>query len=215
MTAPVLRFPPLDAQPHLNARFIKRVPGIDVRTDRETALARLEAIHETTRREAGFGPLAAAEQVHGDRVSVAVAGATAPGTDALITDQPGLCLGIYVADCAALYVADRRGRAIGLAHSGKNGTALGILPRTIEAMRERYGIQPQDLTVVVSPCIRPPDYEIDFARDIARQAIALDVGEFHDCEQNTAAHPGEYYSYRREKGQTGRMLALLELRARK
>jgi copper oxidase (laccase) domain-containing protein len=64
---------------------------------------------------------------------------------------------------------------------------------------------------VVSPCIRPPDYDIDFAAIIRQQANELGIANFHDSCQNTATDLEMHYSYRIEKGQTGRMLALLAL----
>jgi copper oxidase (laccase) domain-containing protein len=67
------------------------------------------------------------------------------------------------------------------------------------------------LIVQLSPCIRPPHYEIDFAAEIVRQAHAAGVTKVYDDGVCTACHPDLYYSYRAEKGKTGRMLALLGL----
>ncbi|PYL69986.1 MAG: hypothetical protein DMF22_10430, partial [Verrucomicrobia bacterium] len=63
----------------------------------------------------------------------------------------------------------------------------------------------------LSPCIRPPHYELDFAAEIVRQCRALGVKEIHDPAVCTACDLDCYYSYRAEKGKTGRMLALLGL----
>jgi copper oxidase (laccase) domain-containing protein len=63
--------------------------------------------------------------------------------------------------------------------------------------------------VVLGPCIRPPDYEVDFAREIQQQAKQAGVGLFHDSGLNTAADLSRFYSYRKEMGKTGRMLALI------
>ena len=78
-------------------------------------------------------------------------------------------------------------------------------------MQREFGTQPSDLIVQLSPCIRPPAYEIDFAADIRAQALAAGVhaSNLHDSLQCTAADPARFYSYRREKGRTGRMLALM------
>ena len=157
--------------------------------------------------------LATAEQVHGDVVAEARQPVLHPGADALVTNIPGLVLGIYVADCAAVYLADRAGRAIGLAHSGRAGTALNITGRTIAAMREAHGIEPRDLVIHISPCIRPPLYETDFAAEIALQARAAGVLDVHDDGICTGRNTRTYYSYRVERGKTGRMLAALALRA--
>ncbi len=78
-------------------------------------------------------------------------------------------------------------------------------------MSENYGTNPADLVCVVSPCIRPPDYDTDFAATIRAQAAGLGITSFHDSCENTASDPTVHYSYRREKGRTGRMLALLSI----
>lgn len=210
-------FPALDSLPFLRSAFVTRCPGIDVTTDRETALARLWSIHREIADEAGFAgmPFAKAEQVHGNLVTRVDAAPpeTAPGADGLMTSVPGICLAIYVADCAAVFIADRHGRGISLVHSGKKGTEQGITSRAIEKMQAELGIAPSDLIVQISPCIRPPHYEIDFAADIVRQAREAGAGEVIDCNLCTASDPARYYSYRREKGRTGRLLALIALKA--
>ena len=208
-------FEPLASLDKVRAAFLPRLPGIDVVTDRETALARLAAPHAASLRSIGFDParLAIAEQVHRDVVAVARESRAHPGADALVTDVPRLALGIYVADCAAVYLADRHGRAIGLVHSGRAGTELNITGRTIALLHEEFGIAPADLVVHLSPCIRPPLYETDFAATIAAQARAAGVGEFCDDNICTGREVASYYSYRVERGRTGRMLAVLELKS--
>ena len=116
-----------------------------------------------------------------------------------------------MADCAAVYVADRKGRAIALLHSGRAGTEANITRRTIRLMTEAFGIGPADLAVHISPCIRPPLYETDFAAAILRQAREAGVGEVVDDGICTGKNVARYYSYRVERGRTGRMLAALKL----
>lgn len=213
---PAESFPSLDALPFLRAAFLQRCPGIDVSTDRETALARLNVVHRETADGLGFHdqPFVHAEQVHGALVArVETAQATpVAGADALMTSSPEVCLAIYVADCAAVYFADKKGRAIALAHSGKKGTELGIVPRTIATLKEEFTILPSDLVIQIGPCIRPPHYEVDIATAILHQAREAGVTDVHDCGVCTASNPDHYYSYRREKGRTGRLLALMALR---
>ncbi len=67
------------------------------------------------------------------------------------------------------------------------------------------------MIVRLSPCIRPPHYEVDFASEIIRQSRALGVQHIHDSGTCTAGDLGRYYSYRAEKGRTGRMLAVIGL----
>lgn len=219
---PVEQFAALAALPSFRHGFVGLVPGVDVRSDKTEALRRLDKVHRQARRSLGMGegemPLLTAEQVHGAEIAVIDSPVTADhryaGCDGLITNQPEIALGIYVADCGAVYLLDPVRRVIALVHSGKKGTELGIAPRAIELMQTRFGSDPKDLVVQVSPCIRPPRYEIDFATEIARQCRELGVLQVHDCGTCTASEPERYYSYRREKGRTGRMLALLAMNSR-
>lgn len=196
--------------------FLGRVPGIEVAVDRSEALARLDGCHRAARARLGWGslPFVTAEQVHGREVAVLAVGdplpaGPIPGVDGVITDQAGVCLGIYVADCCPVYLADAAHGAIGLVHAGRKGAELGIVPAAIEAMKWAFGTEPGRLTVQLGPCIRPPWYEVDFAAQIIQQARDCGVSQVVDCGICTASNPKAYYSYRREKGRTGRMLALL------
>ena len=170
-----------------------------------------------------------AEQVHGNEIAVidkvgsalradrgrrgaaSLPGPEFPACDGIITNQRSVALGIYVADCCAVYIVDPRTPAIGLVHSGRKGTELGVVTNAIRQMIERFGSDPANMIVQLSPCIRPPHYEVDFAAEIIRQCRALDVQHIHDSGACTACDLGRYYSYRAEKGKTGRMLAVLGL----
>lgn len=215
MKAPAETFEALAGVPGIRHAFLCRVPGLDVRTDRDLALKRLADYHEEARRDLGFlpGSMGTAQQVHGSRVAVLREPGTqeAAAADGLVTNVRRLCLGVYVADCCAVYLVDRVQGAIGLLHSGKKGTDLAIAERAVETMAREYGSKPGDLIAQLSPCIRPPQYEVDFAAAIERQLRGIGVGKVEDCRANTAADLERYYSYRMEKGRTGRMLALLML----
>ena len=198
--------------------FVGRVPGLEVGTDRAAALAPLGETHRRARSELGVSPrvFVTAEQVHGNSVAVIAPGAELPvaplpGVDAIVTNRSDVCLGIYVADCCAIFLVDPRRRAIGLAHSGRQGTVESILSATVAAMGREFGSAPADIIAQLSPCIRPPWYEVDFAARIVQQGREAGLGRIVDSGVCTAANPDKYYSYRREKGRTGRMLALLAL----
>ncbi|MDQ2868802.1 MAG: polyphenol oxidase family protein [Verrucomicrobiota bacterium] len=195
--------------------FTGRIPGIDVAHDKDVALAHLDAVHRKLRGEIGDFPFATAKQIHGNEIAVIDQALAADrcfdGCDGLITNQRDLALGIYIADCAAVYLVDRERRAIGLVHSGRKGTELGIVARAIALLETRFGVPPRDLVAQISPCIRPPHYEVDFAAEIARQCRDAGVIGVHDCGICTACDLERYYSYRAEKGKTGRMLALLAI----
>ena len=202
----------------VRARFLGRISGVEVDTDRLATVARLEPHHRAIVSEMGFSwdVCWRAEQVHGAEIAVVQGDGIAEAetilnVDGLITNAASLVLGIYVADCGALYLADRKTGALGLLHSGKKGTELGILPKAISMMQEEYGTDPADLVVALAPCIRPPAYDVDFAKEIHQQAIDAGVKEenYYDSGVCTSSDLKAFYSYRIEKGATGRMLALL------
>jgi polyphenol oxidase len=211
------RFDALSVLPNSVHAFTRRIPDIDVSHDKAEALRRLDAAHLEIRREIGMAdwPLLTAEQIHGDKIAIVDLALTSDkefaGCDGFITNQRGIALGIHVADCCAVYIVDPTTPAIGLVHSGKKGTALDIAAKAIQQMKETFGSNPAEMIVQLSPCIRPPHYEIDFAADIVEQCRAQGVKQIYDSGVCTACHPDLYYSYRAEKGKTGRMLALLGL----
>ena len=213
---PIETFPALE-RVGCHHGFVGRVPGIELSHDKAVVLENLDKVHRRARQILGLGgrKFITVRQVHGDKIarvdSVPATDRCFEGCDALITNQRDVCLGIYVADCCAVYLVDRDARAIGLVHSGKKGTALGVVRSAIESMRQEFGIEPGDLIVQLSPCIRPPHYEIDFAAEIVRQCRDAGVEEIFDSGICTACDLERYYSYRAEKGRTGRMLALLGL----
>jgi copper oxidase (laccase) domain-containing protein len=89
------------------------------------------------------------------------------------------------------------------------GTAGGILAAALARMAREFGTRAEDVVAVLGPCIRPPHYETDFAAAIAGQARDAGIGRFYDCGEDTATDLTRFYSYRLEKGRTGRMMALL------
>jgi len=197
--------------------FIGRVPGVELSNDKDLVLANLDQVHREARRKLGLldEAFATAKQVHGSEIAIIDSALAADhcfqGCDGLITDQRNVCLGVYVADCCALYLVDRKQRVIALVHSGRKGTELQIASKAISLINKTFGIEPRDLVAQLSPCIRPPHYEVDFAAEIIRQCRSAGVEEIHDNGICTACHLDIYYSYRAEKGRTGRMLALLGL----
>ena len=195
--------------------FIGRVPGLDVNVEREAALARLDEFHAAARTRAGLSDrvFITAEQVHGCEVAAVDFQTTAPVADAdgLVTADPRVCLGIHVADCGPVFLVDPERRVIALLYSGRRGSELGITTAAIGKMQREFGCDPVRLIVQLGPCIRPPLYETDFAAAILAQARAAGVRAVHDCGACTGAHIGRYYSYRVERGKTGRLLAFLAL----
>ncbi len=156
--------------------------------------------------------LAAAEQTHGNGVAaVAEPAERIPLVDALITRSPNLPLVIRCADCAAIFLVDPQGPAIGLAHSGKAGTLANIAGKTVAAMQQQFGTDPANCLALVSPSIGPCHYEMDLWSGIEQQLRSAGIGTVHNPRICTACHLDKYYSYRAEKGKTGRMLAVLAI----
>jgi YfiH family protein len=197
--------------------FAQRIPGIDVSHDKAEVLTRLDAAHREIRKAIGMGdwPLFTAQQIHGNKIAVVDADMTSgkefASCDGIITNQRGVVLGVYVADCCAVYMVDLKTPAIGLVHSGRKGTELGVVTNAIKQMIDRFGSNPANMIVQLSPCIRPPHYEVDFDAEIVRQCRILGVNTIYDSGVCTACDLARYYSYRAEKGKTGRMLALIGL----
>ncbi len=210
-----MTFPLLDALPGFVHRFTLRHPTIPVDAERAEVVERLWAWHREQAEAMGFAPesLCIAEQVHGRGVAVVheAPDQPIPQVDGIIAGRPGLLIGIYVADCGAIYLADPVSGAWGVLHSGKKGSELGIAEVGIRVMQEHFGAKPENIRVQLAPCIRPPAYEIDFAAQIRQSCLAAGIQPMHyqDCGICTSSDPARYYSYRQEKGRTGRMLALL------
>jgi len=100
------------------------------------------------------------KQVHGTDV-VMVHAPWAPGrgpsADAMVTNTPGVGLGVITADCAPVLFCDAYAGVIGAAHAGWRGAAAGILEATIGAMRE---LRATRIVAVVGPCIGADSYEV-------------------------------------------------------
>ncbi len=216
-SAPVEQFAALSDVPCINHAFLIRTAGIDVNCDKEEVLCRLENSHHAALTELGLSDrkMILCQQVHGNNVAIVDRSCSSPVNecDGLATDDPAVLLGIYVADCCPAYLVDPVHRAVALLHSGKKGTELDITTRAIESMAEQFGSHPKDMVAQLGPCIRPPHYEIDFAATILSQCRQSGIKEAHDCGKCTGSDLQRYYSYRMEKGKTGRMLAVLGLKA--
>lgn len=148
-----------------------------------------------------------------------------PHADAIVTDRPGLLLGILTADCAPILLADAEAGVIGAAHAGWRGALAGVADSVIAAM-ERLGARRGRIAAVVGPCIAQPSYEVDsdfrdrfLAGDDgnARYFVAGAAGKPHfdlsgyvlgrleragigtlaALGRDTFADPDSYYSYRR------------------
>lgn len=177
------------------------------------------------------------QQVHGAAVAnVDDDGELAPA-DAAICVRPGRVCVVSIADCLPVLLADREGRAVGVAHAGWRGLAAGIIQNTAAAMRARLGDADAALLAYLGPAIGPAYFEVGpevlaamserlpraaesfrpLVRDrylcdlftLARQALAqASVSEVFGGGNCTYSDEMRYYSYRRDKV-TGRHAALI------
>ncbi len=82
-------------------------------------------------------------------------------SDALITDEQGVCLGVLAADCVPVLLFDPVKRVIAAVHSGWKGTTGRIVARTVEQMVKKYRVQPTDLLAGIGPAVSARNYEVD------------------------------------------------------
>jgi YfiH family protein len=177
--------------------------------------------------------VAGARQVHGCEVHYVEEPGQYEGYDALITDRPGLFLTVTVADCTPILLADIRRRSIAAIHAGWRGTIAGIVSKTMEAMRRHFGADPRDCRAYIGTCIDACSYEVDadvadhfddpFRQwDASRGKFLVDLkaanraqlihqgvpsGQIEISAHDTVRHNEDFFSHRKEKGHTGRMLA--------
>lgn len=173
-------------------------------------------------------------QVHETNVKKVSEGGIYEGTDAFVTTETGLALGIQVADCAAVLMGDGKNKVIGAAHAGWRGAVGNIVPKTIEKMRS-LGAEPGYIKVFVSPCISLQNFEVgeevaakfsdqfvdrtnyakphvDLKAFVRNQLLNEGITSNHIEIDNSCTIADEnYYSYRRQKDQSGRMMGIIKL----
>ena len=130
--------------------------------------------------------------------------------DAIITRQRNISLALSSADCVPVMLYDPVQDAIGIAHAGWRGTARGIVFATIDAMRERFGSQPEDIYAGIGPSIGPCCYEV------SEEVQGLFLGRIEFDMQPTAAEyrnrvrESAVFSIREHGQRKGLMLDLWE-----
>lgn len=188
---------------------------------------------ETNRRMAADAilsgaPLASVYQIHSPVAVTVTADAPyseRPQADALVTDRPGLLLGIVTADCAPVLLADAEAGVVGAAHAGWRGALAGVTDQAIAAMIS-LGARIDRIAAAVGPCIARASYEVDdsfaerlLADDLANERFfaegrggkphfdleayvaarlaAAGVGRIETVGLDTYALEDRFYSYRR------------------
>ncbi len=189
----VLRFPLFDGAA-VNAAFSTRLGGVSKKEFSAMNLGfgrgdSAEKVAENYRRfclAAGFeaDSLAAGAQEHHVNIRRVSAEQRGVGVwkekdmedvDGLCTDDPGVTLVIYCADCVPLYFVDEKRRAVGLAHAGWRGTVAGMAKVMAERMKEEFGSRPEDLLAAIGPSICRDCFEVD--EPVAAEFLALPGAE--------------------------------------
>lgn len=169
MHAPRIPVLEVDLGPGIRAFFTTRAGGVSTGPwaglnvgaavgDAPEHVARNRALVE----EAAGGPVTFADQVHGRAVHVVDAdrpGRPAVEADGLVALPGGPAVGVYVADCVPVLVADPRRGLVAAAHAGRPGVELGVVTETVRAM-VAAGADPADLRAAVGPAVCGRCYEV-------------------------------------------------------
>lgn len=160
--------------------------------------------------------------------------------DILLTDNPEVTLFMRFGDCTPIFFHDPVKQVIGISHAGWMGTLKGVATETVQAMRNRYGCNPEDIIAGIGPTIGVDHYEVGpevisqfvsaFGGDADRiievrngstyldlwtanyiQLVNAGVRQVEISGICTACHLDDWFSHRAEKGKTGRFGALMAL----
>lgn len=179
--------------------------------------------------------IAGGYQVHGCEIKVVETPGCYDGYDAFVTDRPGIFLSVTVADCVPVLVYDPVQKVAAAVHAGWRGTVQEITAKTISRIREAYGTSPSDCIAYIGTCIGYDSFEVseevagEFAPDLKKPAAipgkylvdlkgankkqllaaGLKEGAVEVSPCCTLADHARFFSYRKEGGVTGRMLAAI------
>ena len=81
-------------------------------------------------------------------------------TDALITNEKGICIAVMSADCVPILLYDRKNSAVGAVHSGWRGTVAKILEKTLLEMQAAFGTRGEDVIACIGPSVCQDSYEV-------------------------------------------------------
>lgn len=110
-----------------------------------------------------------------------------PHADAIVTDRPGLLLGVLTADCGPVLLADVQNGVVAAAHAGWGGALGGIIASTISCMID-HGASLEHITAAVGPCIASRSYEV--GEDMRAKFLRDD--EAHDHFFTSGRQLGKY-----------------------
>ncbi|PCG19886.1 peptidoglycan editing factor PgeF [Brachyspira sp. G79] len=149
-------------------------------------------------------------------------------TDALITNLKNVPLVVQTADCAPVIIYCNKTKSMAAVHSSWKGTRDKIVPKTIELMIKEYNAEPSKMYVYIAPYIALKNYEVgeevavhfnnktminnrwhfDNGLEIRDQMINLGVLKDNIEISSLNTYDKEFYSYRRDGVQVGRMITV-------
>lgn len=179
-------------------------------------------------------------QIHSDRIVIidsAMNFDTPPECDALITNRINTPLMVMSADCTPILIYDPSNHVIGAVHAGRQGALNAILTKTVKAMNQIFGSSINELHVILGPSIHGCCYEInetiasecemkgyakalirkdsklflDVNTILLRQLDAMEVKQIEVIDHCTSCRHDEYFSYRADAKQTGRIAGVIRL----
>ncbi len=174
-----LTFPILESQKQINHLFTTRFGGVSEGIYSSMNLSytrgdRREAVDENYRRVAAVlgcnvEDMVCSDQTHTTNLRVVGRADCGKGTvrekdyqdvDGLLTDEPGVYLATFYADCVPLYFVDTKRKAVALAHSGWRGTVARMGQCVVQKMQDAYGTEPADIVAAIGPSICQACYEV-------------------------------------------------------
>jgi len=179
--------------------------------------------------------LASSYQVHGNEILIAHEPQRATGYDAVITNKANLFVTVTIADCTPVLIYDKHTHAVASIHAGWRGTAAKIVERTLNEMQKNFGSKGANFYAYIGTCISKNAFEV--GKEVAEQFDAAFV-QFNETKQKhyvdlkaanleqlqnfgipfsqieiaetcTVLNNEDYFSFRKENGKTGRMLAVI------
>lgn len=221
---------------HLNVNQNSEIPGLNLGINTLESKNKVSNNRELLLKELGIqsDQFAYAKQVHGTKIEIVKNGGEYLETDGLVTTQKGIVLAIQVADCAAILLGDSSNKVIGAAHAGWRGAAGNICNKLITEMIA-LGAKPNNIKAFISPCISMKNFEVGEEVAVQFPSRFVDRISFDKPHVNLSGFIKEqlqeqgilennieltnectienekYYSYRRQKELSGRMMAMIKL----
>lgn len=114
-----------------------------------------------------FEDIALQKQIHGINITIVEKGGIYEDSDAMITREKGVGLGVSSADCATIFLYDIKNKVIAAVHSGWRGTAKNILNLTLEKLKVEFNTEPENIIAFIGPSISQKNYEV--GNEVAEQ----------------------------------------------